>query len=112
MGVNTPRRICFYDQATERVDSMFSFEKESMLVEDREDLITVLQMRFGRVSGEMIEEIYQMDDSHSIQRLILAAANAHSLEVFCDELRNGRGSFRLAGEEFNPLSNLVIGRDG
>lgn len=90
---------------------MFSFEKESMLVEDREDLIAVIQMRFGNVPGEMIEEIYQIDDSQSLQRLILAAANAHSFEVFLDELKNGRDSFRIAGEEFNPLSNLALGRD-
>lgn len=82
-----------------------------MLVEDREDLIMVLRMRFGTVSGEMIEEIYQLDDSHSLQRLILAAANAHSLDVFREELRNGRDSFRIVGEEFNPLSNHILGRD-
>lgn len=90
---------------------MFSFEKESMLVEDREDLIAVLNMRFGPVAGEMIEEIYQIDDSHALQRLILAAANAYSLNVFREELRMGRDSFRIVGEEFNPLSNHILGRD-
>lgn len=90
---------------------MFSFEKESMLVEDREDLIAVIQMRFGAVSGEIIQKVYDISDSHSLQRLILAAANAHSLEVFLEELHAGQDSFRIVGEEFNPLHNQVLGRD-
>lgn len=90
---------------------MFSFEKESQLVEDREDLIAVLRMRFGTVPGEMIEKIYEISDGNILQRLILAAANAHSYSVFLEELQAGEGSFRLVGEEFNPLHNQGIGWD-
>jgi hypothetical protein len=91
---------------------MFSFEADSMLVEDREDLIAVLRMRFGSVSGEVIQKIYEMNESSSLQRLILAAANARSYEVFLEELQVGKDSFRLVGEEFNPLGNQAIGWDG
>lgn len=91
---------------------MFSFEEDSMLVEDREDLIAVLRMRFGSVSGEVIQKIYEMNESSSLQRLILAAANARSYEVFLEELQVGKDSFRLVGEEFNPLGNQAIGWDG
>jgi len=91
---------------------MFSFEADSMLVEDREDLIAVLRMRFGSVSGEVIQKIYEINESSSLQRLILAAANARSLEVFLEELHAGKDSFRLVGEEFNPLGNQAIGWDG
>jgi len=90
---------------------LFSFEKESMLVEDREDLLAVLQMRFGRVSGELIQKIYGISDGDTLQRLILAAANAHSFEVFLEELEMGQASFRLVGEDFNPLRNQAIGWD-
>ncbi|MBP1933566.1 hypothetical protein [Ammoniphilus resinae] len=82
---------------------MFSFEKDAMLVNDREDLIAVLRMRFGDIPGEMIEEIYQIDDMNTLQRLILAAANAVSWSVFKEEMQAGNESFRLLGEGFNPI---------
>jgi len=87
-------------------------ENDSMLVEDREDLIAVLRMRFGDVPGKMIEEIYEIDDLSTIQRLILAAANASSWNVFVEEFQAGTQSFRLVGEDFNPLANILKGRDG
>lgn len=82
---------------------MFSFESDSMLVDDREDLIAVLQIRFGNVPGEIIERIYQIDDMNTLQRLILAAANATNWNIFLKEFQVGEGSFRLLGEDFNPL---------
>lgn len=90
---------------------MFSFEKESMLTNDREDLITVLQLRFGMVPGEVIEKIYEISDASILQGLILAAANAHSYQVFLEELNVGEKPFRLVGEEFNPLYHDDIRRD-
>lgn len=90
---------------------MFSFEKESMLTNDREDLITVLQLRFGMVPGEVIEKIYEISDASILQGLILAAANAHSYHVFLEELNVGEKPFRLVGEEFNPLYQDDIRRD-
>lgn len=82
---------------------MFSFESDSMLVDDREDLIAVLQIRFGNVPGEIIERIYQIEDMNTLQRLILAAANASNWNIFLNELQVGEDSFRLLGEDFNPL---------
>jgi hypothetical protein len=89
---------------------LFSFESDSMLVDDREDLIAVLQMRFGNVPGEMIQRIYKIADYHILQRLILAAANAASWNVFLAEFQAGDNSFRLLGEEFNPLGDSLKGR--
>lgn len=88
---------------------MFSFESDALLVDDREDLIAVLQMRFGNISGELIEKIYEIDDMNSLQRLILAAANASSWNVFMEDFQDGVGSFRLLGEDFNPLG-VIKGR--
>lgn len=91
---------------------MFSYESDAMLVEDREDLINIIRMRFGSISGEMIQKIYQINDMNTLQRLILAAANAASKEVFLEEMQAGEHSFRLVGEDFNPLrSHLLKGRD-
>ncbi|WP_144488767.1 hypothetical protein, partial [Bacillus thuringiensis] len=74
---------------------MFSFETDAMLVNDREDLIAVLRMRFGEISGGIIEKIYDINDMNSLQRLILAAANAMNWNVFLEELQASEYSFRL-----------------
>jgi hypothetical protein len=89
---------------------MFSFESENMLVDDREDLIAVLEMRFGKIPGELIERIYQIDDMNTLQRHILAAANATNWDVFLKEFQEGENSFRLLGEDFNPIGNFLKGR--
>lgn len=91
---------------------MFSFETEALLVDDREDLIAVIQMRFGNISSEFIKEIYEIDDMNMLQRLILSAANAANWNVFLEEFKAGRDSFRLVGENFNPLRDLLNERDG
>jgi hypothetical protein len=86
---------------------LFSFESEGLLVDDREDLITVLQMRFGQVTGEIIEKVYEINDMNTLQRLILSAANAPCWDVFVEELGAGKRSFRIVGENFNPLGEFV-----
>ncbi|MDQ0229963.1 hypothetical protein [Metabacillus malikii] len=85
---------------------MFSLENDTMLINDREDLIAVLRMRFGAISGDIIEKIYAIDDFSTLQRLILAAANANSWHTFLSELDAGDNSFRIVGDTFNPLGNL------
>ncbi|WP_066062350.1 hypothetical protein [Neobacillus soli] len=91
---------------------MFSFENDSLLVDDREDLIAILRMRFGDNPGEMIQQIYDIDDMNMLQRLILVAANAPNWDIFVEEFQTGKDSFRLLGEEFNPLANILKGRGG
>lgn len=91
---------------------MFSYQRDAGLVEDREDLIAVLQLRFGFVPGEIIEQIYEIEDMNTLQRLILAAANAAGWSIFMEEFKAGRDSFRLLGENFNPLRDRMEGRVG
>jgi hypothetical protein len=86
---------------------MFSFEEDAELVRDREDLIAVLRMRFGKISPEMIDHIYELNDLDTLERLILAAANASELAIFQEELEAGEGSFRLVGDRFNPLLDQI-----
>ncbi|MFD2682246.1 hypothetical protein [Bacillus seohaeanensis] len=91
---------------------MLPIESDAQLVNDREDLIAVLRMRFGDIPGEMIEQIYEISDMNTLQRLILAAANASSWNVFLDEMQAGEDSFRLVGEDFNPMKELLNGKEG
>jgi hypothetical protein len=69
-------------------------------------------MRFGQVTGEIIERIYEINDMNTLQRLILSAANAAGWDVFVEELSAGERSFRLLGESFNPLGEFVNKRGG
>lgn len=89
---------------------LFSFEADAMLVDDREDLIAVLQMRFSNIPGEVVQRIYEIDDLNALQRLILVAANAPDWQVFMEELGTFKGSYRLVGESFNPIVDLWKGR--
>lgn len=85
---------------------MESMKKDAEFVQDREDLIALLRMRFGEIPVEMIYEIYDMDELDMIDRLILVAANAPSFDVFLEEMDAGKDSFRIIGERFNPLSEM------
>jgi hypothetical protein len=84
---------------------MFELKNDAMLIDDREDLIAVLRMRFGDIPGDMIQHIYDISEYSTLQALILAAANAPSWNTFLEEFKMGNETFRLVGENFNPLAN-------
>lgn len=90
---------------------MFQFEENAGFVQDREDLLSVLRMRFGDLNPGVIESVYELNDLDTLERLILVAANAPSLKVFLEELEEGSGSFRIMGERFNPIDTMFEGSD-
>ena len=71
---------------------------------DREDLLAVLEMRFGAVPPDILRRIGGLRESDLLQRLILVAANVPDWKTFLDELGAQGESFRLVGEDFNPLA--------
>ncbi|MCL6453526.1 MAG: hypothetical protein K6T78_07845 [Alicyclobacillus sp.] len=77
---------------------------EQALEIDREDLYTLLQMRFGAVPGDVAQRITQVRKPDVLQRLILAAANVPDWPAFVRELAAGEAAFRLVGEDYNPLA--------
>lgn len=85
---------------------MFLYKEEADLVQDREDLIAVLKMRFGDMEAKTIEAIYDIKEIDALDRLILIAANAPKLQVFLEELQEGTDSFRIVGEQFNPITSM------
>lgn len=91
---------------------MFPFESDALVVQDREDLIAVLRIRFGDLPADIIEQIYEINEYSTLQRLILAAANASDWNVFLDELRAGEDSIRIVGERFNPLGQIQQTQQG
>lgn len=88
---------------------MFFFEEEAHLVDDREDLITVLKIRFGELPTHLTEAVYNISDLQTLERLILVAANAPDIHVFIEELEEGEGAFKLTGERFNPIRQELEG---
>lgn len=91
--------------------NMFSLEREAGFVDDREDLIAILRMRFSYISPRVIQAIYEIDEVDTLERLILVAANAPKLSVFLEELEEGTGNFRILGDRFNPIEQLTEGRN-
>lgn len=87
---------------------MFSFEEEANVMQDREDLISVLRMRFGDIHPTLVEKVYELKDVNTIERLILVAANSPSLQVFLEELEE-EGGFRIVGDRFNPIGSFKEG---
>lgn len=73
-----------------------------MLRIDREDLLTVLTMRFGAVPEPVRTRIAACHDTATLERLILVAANTPGWERFLSELEAGTAAFRLVGEALEP----------
>ncbi|MFD1038998.1 hypothetical protein ACFQ3N_11445 [Virgibacillus byunsanensis] len=90
---------------------MFQYEQEAALEQDREDLLGLLKLRFGDISPEVTQGIYEIDEFDTIERLILVAANAPDYKTFIQELKEGKGSFRIVGERFNPLEFIANNGD-
>ncbi|QKY69153.1 hypothetical protein [Lentibacillus sp. CBA3610] len=82
---------------------MFLFEDEANIVQDREDLLSILKMRFGDIPPKIIEAIYDVKSYETLERLILVASNVPNFKVFLEELEEGEGSFRILGDRFNPI---------
>lgn len=67
---------------------------EAWLAQDREDLLNVLEMRFGGVPYDVRSAILQIRDPDILERLILIAANAPDWDAFEQEWQE-RGGFRI-----------------
>lgn len=88
-------------------ENIFDFENEASFVQDREDLLGLLKMRFGSIPTGVVEAIYQINSLDDLERLILVAANAPTFKIFFEELEEGQGSFRIMGERFNPIETMT-----
>lgn len=78
--------------------------------DDRRDLITLLHMRFGRISPDVMAAIKAINDFSQIDHLILVAANAPGWNDFIQELQ--WPGFRMVGQKFDPLPGGLPERVG
>lgn len=74
-------------------------------VVDREDLLTILTMRFGAVPSEVRERIAMCGNLDTLERLVLVAANVPTWDVFLAELTSASDEFKVVGARFDPLSS-------
>lgn len=86
----------------EDVDMM----RNAALEADKRDLVDILQDRFGQVTEEIKQKIIAVNDLDVMDRLFVVAVNAANWEVFVKELNEGKDSFKIIGEDFNPLADV------
>ncbi|MBX6352400.1 MAG: hypothetical protein IRZ10_03625 [Thermoflavifilum sp.] len=67
---------------------------DEWLTADKEDLLAVLEMRFGGVPYDVRNSILQIRDPDVLERLILVAANAPDWDAFETEWQQ-RDGFRI-----------------
>ncbi|MCL4481000.1 MAG: hypothetical protein M1113_05910 [Candidatus Thermoplasmatota archaeon] len=74
---------------------------------DVEDLLYLLEGRFGSIDSSVRQMIKDISDFSTLNRLILVAANVSSYRDFLQELEN-KDSFKIAGDRFNPLKRRKV----
>lgn len=72
---------------------------------DHEDMLAILNMRFGAVPSEVRERIESCDNLDQLERLVLVAANVPTWDDFLAELTSASDEFKIVGARFNPLSS-------
>lgn len=77
---------------------------ETISKEEKEDLLGLLHMRFGQISDEVHQKIFSIKDLDVLDRLFLIAVNSANWDVFEAELNEGKNSFKMVGDGFNPLA--------
>lgn len=77
--------------------------EKRMLKQDLEDLLALLEMRFGQIPPDVLARIEGIDKTDTMQRLILVAANAADWDVFLQELEAGDAAFKLVGDHLSPI---------
>ncbi len=81
--------------------------ENDLLTLDREDLYAIITMRFGAITKELRTLLLAIEEPTQVERLILVAANAPSLDILLDEIKQGDTAFRITGSRFDPLARDI-----
>ncbi|WP_163971763.1 hypothetical protein [Oceanobacillus halotolerans] len=79
---------------------------ETVTTREKEDLLGLIQMRFGGVPEDIKGKIMALEDLDVLDRLFLIAVNAANWDVFVSELNEGKDSFKIVGDGFDPLAEV------
>ena len=81
--------------------------ENDLLAVDREDLLAIITMRFGAITKELQTLLFAIEKPTQVERLILVAANAPTLDILLDEIKQGDTAFRMTGSRFDPLAREI-----
>jgi len=81
--------------------------RSQALEADKIDLIHILTDRFGSVPEDVLRKLEAISELDVMDRLFLVAVNAAEWSIFVTELNDGQHSFKIIGEDFNPLAKTV-----
>ena len=76
--------------------------QRAMIEADREDLLQVLALRFGAVPESVRTRIAVCNNSATLERWILVAANIPDWESFLNDLDAGPNAFKMVGAGYEP----------
>lgn len=71
---------------------------------EKEDLLGLIHMRFGKVPNHIRHKIMAIQNLDVLDRLFLITVNAANWDVFKAELDEGKNSFKMVGDGFDPLA--------
>ncbi|KYP79446.1 hypothetical protein [Ferroacidibacillus organovorans] len=77
--------------------------KQDALATDKDDLIGLLNLRFGTVPQEITGQIERITDANALERLVLVAANVPNWKTFIMELEGSESAFRIVGTQYQPF---------
>ena len=83
-------------------NTMSDETRRALLESDREDLLTVLTLRFGSVPEPVHARIAACDHAATLERWILVAANVPDWGTFLNDLDAGPNAFKLVGASYEP----------
>jgi hypothetical protein len=76
--------------------------QRAFLQSDREDLLTILTLRFGATPEPVRALIAACDSLATLERWILVAANVPDWNAFLNDLDAGPHAFKLVGANYEP----------
>ena len=76
--------------------------QRAMIEADREDVLQVLTLRFGAVPESVWTRIAVCNNSATLERWILVAANVPDWATFLNDLDAGPNAFKMVGASYEP----------
>lgn len=76
--------------------------QRALLAADRDDLLEVLTIRFGAVPDEIRARIAVCNNSETLERWILVAANVPDWATFLKDFDAGPNAFKMVGASYEP----------
>jgi hypothetical protein len=83
-------------------NTMSDAAQRALLACDREDLLTVLTLRFGSVPESVRSHVAGCDDAATLERWILVAANVPDWVSFLNDFNAGPNAFKMVGASYEP----------